>query len=245
MRYIKNRRQPLSIRRLQRKTRQRLIITIVIIIFLSYFVFTWFLPTLIGGLSVLNRLKPKAEAPVNISEGVVLAPPVFDIPFEATNTAKIQVRGYINLSLQVEIYLDDELITTADAGTDGNFEVTLPLTLGTNNLYGRTVNNKGEKSLPSKKIKIIYTNEKPVINLQSPSDNQQITGGDKKIQINGTVAPIDGISLDINGNQIIVNGDGPFSKTLDINEGDNNLTITASDQAGNITTVYRKVIYTP
>jgi hypothetical protein len=149
MRYIKNRRQPLSVRRLQRKTRQRLIIIIVIIIFLSYFVFAWFLPALIGGLSVLNKLKPQTETPINVSDGVVLAPPVFDIPFEATNTAEIKVKGYINPTLSVEIYLDDELITTTAVGMDGNFEVSLPLALGTNNLYGKTINDKGEKSLPS------------------------------------------------------------------------------------------------
>lgn len=242
---MKNRRLPLSYRRKQRKNKYRLLLTIIIIIFLSYFVFVWFLPTLIGGLSFLNDLKPKNATPLNVADNNVLAPPVFNIPFEATNTAIISVKGYTAPSLKVAVYLDDQLIETVQSQTDGSFQTDLPLVIGTNNLYGKTLNEQGEKSLPSKNIQIFYIVEKPVINLQNPSDNQEIKGGDKKVTVSGTVSPAEKISLEVNGSKIIVNSDGSFNKIYPLTEGDNQITVTATDRAGNSSSLNRLVTYYP
>lgn len=177
-----------------------------------------------------------------ISDNSTLAPPVLNIPYEATNTANISIKGYATPNTKVEVYVDEVLSQSADVLDDGSFTVSgITLTLGTNNLTGKTVNGNN-KSLPSKNIRILYDNKKPKLDLTSPSDNQVIKGGDKKVTVSGATDP--GNNVTVNSNKLIVDSSGNFSKLIEINDGDNNLTITTTDQAGNENSISRKVTYT-
>ncbi len=234
--------KPFSVRRKERHTKNRLIVTTVIIIFLLYCLFIWIIPALIGGLSFFNKLKPTQSPQPAISESASLAPPVLNIPYEATNTASITIRGYASAHSKVEIYVDDDLKDTVESDENGGFKAeSIDLTLGTNNIYGKTVDEKGTKSLPSKSIRITYSNEKPKLEISTPDDNKEIVGGDKKVTVSGSTNP--GNNVSVNGTRVIVTTDGNFSHSLEINEGDNQITIQASDQTGNTTQLQRKVIY--
>lgn len=233
-------------KRRQNKEKRRLIITFLIGAFLLYFLFSWFLPSLIGGLSLLNRFKPQPKQDTPVSESATLAPPVLNIPFEATASSEIKVRGYSLPNTEVEIYIDDDLKTTVKTSPDGSFTSDeVSLSLGTNNISGKTVDDKGNKSLSSKPIQINYDSEKPKLDVSSPSDNQEIKGGDKKVTVSGTTDSNKEITITANGTRLIVNSDGNFSKSLDINEGENNITVVAKDVAGNTTQITRKVTYQP
>jgi bacillopeptidase F len=107
------------------------------------------------------------------------------------------------------------------------------------------MDEQGNKSLSSKPIYIYYSNEKPILEINSPSDNQTIKGGDKKVTVSGKTNSDKEIVININGIMTIVGSDGSFSQNININEGDNNITITASDKTGNVTSESRKVIYQP
>jgi formylmethanofuran dehydrogenase subunit C len=118
----------------------------------------------------------------------------------------------------------------------------ISLSIGTNNIYGKTI--MGDKqSLESKTIKLYYDSEKPKVDITSPTDNQEIKGGDKKIRVAGNTDPQN--SITINGSTVIVNGAGDFATDVNINEGDNTLTITVTNRFGNSTSVERKVKYLP
>ena len=234
--------RPFSERRYAKKAKTRLIFTLIATISLLYATLVWIIPGLIGQLAVINRLKdsPKGMAP--ISDNSTLAPPVLNIPYEATNTANISIKGYATPNTKVEVYVDEVLSQSADVLDDGSFTVSgITLTLGTNNLTGKTVNGNN-KSLPSKNIRILYDNKKPKLDLTSPSDNQVIKGGDKKVTVSGATDP--GNNVTVNSNKLIVDSSGNFSKLIEINDGDNNLTITTTDQAGNENSISRKVTYT-
>lgn len=213
---------------------------------LSYALLAWILPAFIGGLSVLNRLKPSDKPIAQISDSTAIAPPVLNIPFESTNSGTINIKGYASAQNTVEIYLDDELKTRIISNDDGSFSSDdINLNFGTNNLYGKTVDDKGNKSLPSKTIRLYYDNEKPKLEIKEPEDNKTITGGDKKVTVSGTVDSQKSIKVSINDIKVIVNSNGDFSKVIDLNDGDNNITINATDTAGNNTQITRKVIYQP
>lgn len=233
-------------RRWEKKSRKRLYLTIIIVGILLYSFFTWFMPALIGGLSFVNQFKSTPAPQTPVSENITLAPPVLNIPFEATNSAVIQIKGYASPNTSVKIYVDDDLKSTTKTSDGGDFvsdEITL--SLGTNNIYGEAVDDKDNKSLPSKTIRLIYGNEKPELSLESPSDNQTVSGGDKKVSVTGKVSPKEGMSVTINGMIIILKDNGGFSQTVDINEGDNNIIVIAKDRTGNIAQITRNVIYTP
>ncbi len=191
----------------------------------------WGLPFLIGSLSVFNKFKP-------------IAPPILNIPFEATSSSTLQISGHSTPNSEVEIYFDDEIKDMVETNSEGNFKTDpLELSLGTNNIYGKTISDKGIKSLPSKTIKLLFNNEKPKLEIAEPQDNAQIKGGDKKIRVSGTTDSNNIVS--VNGLNTIVNSEGNFSIEVNINEGDNVIQISASNQVGNSNQVERKVNYTP
>lgn len=235
--------KPRSIKNKERKAALRLIANFVIAIVIVYVLLNWGFPALIGTLSYFQKNKsPDKSTPV--VEDTAISPPVLNIPYEATNSASIKINGYSSALTKVEIYLDDDLKTTVNTQSDGSFQSDeIDLALGTNNISSRTVDEKGNKSLPSKNIKIIYSNEKPMLKLNEPQDGQEIKGGDKKIRVSGTTDPENSVS--INGSTTIVNSEGAFSQEISINEGDNIITVVAVNKVGNTTTAERKVKYTP
>lgn len=245
-RYKQNRSkfQPFTSKRVERKIRNRFILSLLLALVLIYFLFTWLIPNLIGQLRVINRFKPDLNQKKHLLENASLAPPVLNIPYEATNTAVIKISGFAQPRTKVEIYIDDNLQTTVDTKDDGAFLAeNIQLLLELNNINAKTVDEKGGKSLPSKTIRIIYDNQKPKLELSKPEDNQVIKDGDKKITILGNTEP--GNDIWVSGVKIVVNSEGSFNQTIGINDGENDLIIQATDKAGNTTSLSRKVIYQP
>lgn len=236
--------RPFTVRRKEKNAKNKVLLTSIFIIIFLYISITWLLPTLIGGLSVLNKFKPVQKSDNSFIEDSSIAPPVLNIPFEATNSAQIKISGYAQPDTQVEIYIDDELQTTTTVNSDGNFSSDLiDLRLGTNSISGKTIDKDTRKSLPSKIIRIIYDNQKPSLVVHAPSDNQETK--DKRFTVTGITNPDETIEITINNNRTVVNTDGNFSYSVELNEGDNNIVIVAVDQAGNSTQLSRKLIYRP
>ena len=234
-----------STKKLARKTRRNFIITLILVALISYGALVWILPFFINGIGfVKDNLKHPQKVVTDLNRNSSLAPPVLNIPYEATNTAQIDIKGYGVSNSKVSLFLDDKKKDAVDVLEDGTFEFkNIPLFLGTNNIYARSIDEKNQESLPSKTFKIIYDNEKPPLTIREPEDNKKIQGGDKKIKISGTTEP--GAEIFINDSQVILDKDGNFSQEIAINEGDNNFNIKAVDKASNSTEISRKVTYQP
>lgn len=231
-------------KRLARKSRRNFLITLIIIIALIYTTITWILPNFVSGIGfVKNIIKPAQKAPLQSSDTSPLAPPVLNIPFEATNSAQINIKGFGTPNSQVKLYLDDDLKQTIDTESDGSFNFEdVSLFLGTNNIYGKTV-DQGKESLPSKTIRLVYINEKPNLAISEPEDNKKIQGGDKKVKVSGKTNP--GVKVFVNGTQAIIDFEGNFKFDVTLNEGDNTISVKAVDVASNTTEIQRRVIYNP
>src|SRR3989344_6608749 len=217
-----------SAKRYARKSKRNFIFTLIIVVFLLYATITWFLPFFINSLGFVNGLvKPPTKTPVPILENASLAPPVLSIPFEATNSSEISIQGYASPGAKVRLYLDDKLEREVNAQSDGSFVIeNISLNIGTNNIYGKTVDDQGKESLASKNIKVIFDNEKPALDLSEPEDNKTVSG-DKKVKISGKTEP--GIQVFVNESRIIVDKEGNFQTEQPLNDGDNNFTIKALD----------------
>lgn len=234
-----------KVRKLARKSKRNFVVTLFLIALLLYATLNWALPSLINGVGfVKNIIKPSMKVATETNLNSSLAPPVLNIPYEATNSAQIDIKGYGTPQSSVAIYLDDEKKDTVDVSSGGVFEFKdISLKLGTNNIYGKSIDEDNKESLPSKLIKIIYDNEKPLLNVKEPEDNKKIQGGDKKIKVAGSTEA--GAQIFINESLIIVDQDGNFSSELPLNEGENNFNIKAVDKASNSTEVLRQVTYAP
>ena len=168
-----------------------------------------------------------------------LAPPVLSILYEATNSAKIDITGYAISKSKVQIFIDDQFKKEIISEDDGSFLVKdIELVLGINNIYGKTV-DPDTISLPSKTIRVIYDNEKPPLEISEPDDGKTIEG-EKRVTVSGKTEP--NSKVFITNTQVIVDSEGKFSTIVNLNEGENLITIRALDQAANITETERKVL---
>jgi hypothetical protein len=233
---------PRSMRRIQKNVKKHFIIVVLLILAFAYVAFAYIIPFLVGGLTYFNRYKDVEEG-VNIVDDMTVAPPTLNIPFEATNTATIRITGYATRDSKVEIYVGNDLKETLATQADGSFSAeAIPLNDGNNAIYGKTVID-GKNSLPSKAIKIAYSDEKPKLTITEPVDNAEIKGGDKKVKITGET-DIDN-SVMVNGAYVIVNYDGKFNKEVSLNDGDNTITVQSTNIYGTTTTLTKLVKYSP
>lgn len=233
-----------SAKKLAQRSKRNFIITLVLITILGYLTLTWILPFFINGIGFIKSFFEQPQKIINLAQNSSLAPPVLNIPFEATNTAQIGIKGYATPHSKVKLYMDDEVRQTVETSAGGDFTISqVFLSLGTNNIYSKTLDEKDNESLPSKTIKIIYDNENPPLNLKEPEDNEQIQGGDKKVRFSGSTET--GAQIFINNSQIIVDKDGNFNSEQPLNDGDNDFNIKAVDSAANSTEISRKIVYQP
>ena len=211
---------------------------------LFYVLFTWVLPGFIGGLGPITGFFKETKVPQTpISENPNLAPPVLNIPYEATNSAKISITGFAAAHSTVKVYLDDNLVKETESDENGSFTIKdVELVLGTNNIYGISEDEKGTDSLPSKTIKIIYDNENPLLEISEPPDNHTVSG-ERKLTVAGKTEA--SATVAINGEQAIVDSEGKFNRQFNLTDGTNTFTIVSKDSAGNTSTVARNVTFNP
>lgn len=231
-----------SNRRIVNKAKKRFIYTIIFCLFLLYATLTWILPSVIGGVSSISQ-KFKKPVPIekSVAEDATMAPPVLNIPYESTNSAKINISGYSTPGTKVEIYLNDALDQTTDVDSNGSFTaMDVNLNDDTNTIYGKTVDNN-KRSLASKTLNVILNNSKPKLSISEPSDGKEINGGDKKITVSGKT-DFDS-RVYVNDGQVIVSKDGSFTTQIPLNDGDNTITIKAINSASTSTAKELKVGY--
>ncbi len=233
--------KPRSVRHSESRAKRNLMVTIVGILVATVVFFMWGLPFIIGQLSFLN----KRNAPIDASELKIdeaIAPPVLYIPYEATNSATLPISGYASPLSRVEVYIDDEIKSQTATDSEGKFTTEpIPLNLGTNNIKAVTLSDSNKKSLPSKNIKLYFSNEKPALEISEPVDGAEIKGGDKKVRVAGKTDVNNHVA--VNGSTVIVDGEGNFQTVLALNEGDNTITLVSSNSFGNSNSIERKVKY--
>lgn len=221
----------------------RFYLTLIIIGIILYATIFWILPVFVNGVGLVTSIFKTTPKSKQVSEEVTLAPPVFNIPFEETNSSPIEIKGFAAPNAKIQLYLDDHLkdeVTTLD---DGSFTFeNVNLVLGTNNIYGKTLDDKNKESLPSKTIIVIYDDDKPSLEVTEPEDGKNVQG-ERKLNISGKTEPE--AKIFINDSQTIVKSDGTFTTQFSLNDGDNQFNIKAQDKAGNFTEVSRKVIFKP
>lgn len=229
-------------RKAAKKNKYNFLATIIIIFFLLFVTLNWILPNLISGLGFLRgTLAPQTPKKIAASSST-LAPPVLNIPYEATNSAQIPVKGYATPKTKVIIFVDEKQAGETESLEDGSFEVkNISLNLGSNSIFGKTKEAETE-SLPSKTIKVFFDSEKPFLDIYEPGDNTE-AHGDKKIKVSGKTES--GAKIFVNDQRAITNSDNTFSLDYPLNEGANTISIRATDTASNSTETERKVIYKP
>lgn len=199
------------------------ILAIIFLIFLG-------IPTLVKFAGFVGDVA-KSDKPIEINDTTPPAPPQFDQIIEYTNNEKLELTGKSENGATITIRANNDSSEVV-ANSDGAFEFIFNLDKGENTIDAKAKDTSGNESTQTQTYKIIYDNDEPKIEVQSPSDGASLFGsGQRQLSIKGSVNEI--VDLTINGRVVALKDDNSFSFTTTLSEGENKFEIKAVDLSGN------------
>lgn len=224
--------------------KQAIIFTVAIVVVLVVLVeFGPFFVNFFGNIVYTIRGGDKSDNNTIASKEIVQPPVLIGIP-DATQSAYISFSGTSpDIKGVIEIYVNGDLKKEVDINDKTDFSVdSVVINTGSNAIKARFIKDK-KTSAFTQDYNVTYIKDKPKLDVTSPSNNQTFTKADKKINITGTTDSDNNVT--VNGFRAIVDSQGKFSYLLELNNGDNNISIEAVNPAGNTTKSDLKVIYNP
>jgi bacillopeptidase F len=170
-----------------------------------------------------------------------VAPPTLNDTFSATNSATVSLSGSSIKNAKITLFVNNAQVDTKQVNSNNTFSFdSVRLTHGDNSIKVQA-EISGVKSDFSNAISISYLNKSPELSLDTPSDGTEFHKDQKSVDIKGKTDP--GIKVTVNDFWAIVDTDGNYSYTLPLHDGDNDIKVIASDDAGNKTEKDIKVKY--
>ena len=227
----------------ERKSKRQAILFTFLTLLLIIGVIFLGIPSLIKMVIFLENLHSSGQA-VETKDSVPPAPPRLQVLSEATNSASLDLKGFAESGATVKIYRDHEEIQEVVADKEGEFIIdNLKLELGENELQAKATDNSGNESKLSALLTISYDNSPPVLTLTNPANEAEFFDEDKEILVAGETDP--DANVVVNDFFVLVDTEGNFVKKLELQEGENEILVVATDKAGNATQETLIVRYTP
>jgi len=155
------------------------------------------------------------------------------IPYEATNSGSINVSGFAEPKVKVELFKNSVSIGATEVSTEGDFIFSkIILEEGENGFSAVASTNGAGNGDGSKIVVVTYDKTSPKLELANPSE-ENLTVDSADFDIIGTTDS--NASVSINNRIAPVNNDGSFKLKWQLNMGKNDLEITSTDLAGNQT----------
>jgi len=212
-----------------------LMAAIIVLLLGTYFV----------GLAILSRLGSREET-FTQRDRIAPPPPTFTGIPEATNSAKLSLKGFAEPGTTVQLFLNSTERDSQLISAEGQFvfgEVNLED--GQNEIYAIAADSAGNESQPSATFHVIIDREPPKLEVTAPADNAVVKEEkDKQTFVVVTGKVEESVLVTVNDYQAIVRDEGNFEyRLLLTTEGENVIKIVAKDAAGNKTTIEKTVIY--
>ena len=209
--------------RYDRRTKRQTIFILLLSLLLLVLLVVYGLPALLNLTSLISNYK-KSTAVAGIKKGTPPpAIPRLSEDLTATSSAKIKISGVADPKITVELFQNNDSQGTTAADETGIFSFAVNLNKGDNIFTARATGDTGEKSALSEEYKISFLN--------SPPKLEAFAAGDGTVA--GTTDP--GATVSINDRLTIVDSRGKFSYQLTLKDGENKITVVATDPAGNQT----------
>jgi len=226
---------------LESQTKRNLTITVIAIAIIIGVLWKFGVPILTSVSYMLAGSKNEEEVAKKAS---YIAPPTLDDTFDATSSAHVDIHGSSISSSQIELFVNNRSVDTTD-GADKNtfvFENVL-LQQGDNTIKARVVTEDDQKSDFSNILTVAYLNKAPELSLETPTDGAEFQKDSKIVEIKGKTDP--GTRVTVNDFWAIVDDEGIYTYTLPLKDGDNDIKVVATDDAGNKTEKSIRVKYAP
>lgn len=191
--------------------------------------------------SLWQRQNPTPLA-VPTSETIPV-PQLDPLPLIISEDDPLKLSGSIITGNEVLVKINDEEVKRVKTDALGKFEVSLEdnLNEGDNQIRVAAVNGDGEISAPSRPQSVILDTQPPELEVDQPEENSLIEDKSSVAVVGKTESPK--ITVSVNGARTIVDLEGKFSHTLQLNEGENKIKVLAVDEVGHETQVERTVTY--
>jgi hypothetical protein len=143
----------------------------------------------------------------------------------------------------VRVYVNGTLARQQLLGPTTDFTVpAVPIPLGRSTITA-TIAGPGGESAPSAPISVVFSNIPPALTITSPADGAVVNGG--RVTVSGKTRTGSTVVIrndNTHQTRTVVAANALFSTDVALGLGTNNLTITATDPAGNATTKSVKVV---
>lgn len=203
---------------------------------------TFGIPTLTRFAAFVNDLKGSSTIALP-EDKTPPGPPTLDSLPQYIKENKLTIAGRAEAGTTLAVYRNGEKVKELLIGDTSKFSTEIELMPGENGIWGISTDSAGNKGASSSTYKVTYDIEPPKLILNKPSSGENFYGDQKTITALGETEP--DATVMINDRLAIVDSEGKFSQKIALSEGENKLTIAATDQAENKTEQTITVTYTP
>lgn len=215
-------------RKEERATVTRVVKLSILSVALIAFLFTLGIPLLAKFADLLTMVFDKNDS--NNSQIQQIEPPILDDLPAATNSASINVSGFVKEGHEVEIYIDDQSAGKTKVENGKFLQEGLKLKNGENKITAKTISENGQSSNETSALIITFDNTEPELEVSQPFEDQSFSGNNR-IKIAGKTEK--NAQVYANGFLANVLQDGNFEVIIPLFEGENPLEVKAIDEAGN------------
>ncbi|HVZ58502.1 MAG TPA: hypothetical protein VG935_02015 [Patescibacteria group bacterium] len=218
--------------RLAKQTERNLFLIIGIVI-IGVVLFLFFGAKLLVNFSLFVEKKSDASSQTSSADSFISIPVLNPID-SSTNSASLDISGIAEDGSYIKLYLNGEMIKKADIKAGKSFVVhDVELTTGENDFKAKAFSDNGKESSFSEQVSITYSNKAPSLSIDFPSDGQTYHKDNNPIKVSGKTDP--NIHVTVNDFWAIVDDQGNYSYNLPLKDGDNEIKVDATDDAGNKT----------
>ncbi len=232
-------------KKFEKRSKQTLILSLLGIALLLFIILRYGIP-LISDISfnlgqVTSSLlgKDDKDSKKNVEEEFLAIPTLDSLP-EATNKDNLIIEGSSPEGTEVELFVNGDKADSTKADSDGSFRFSVDLTEGTNIIKARAVRDDKESDF-SDSQEVLFKKTPPDLSIDSPHDGDSVN--QSPINISGKTDK--DVEVTVNGFVAILQGEGNYSYSLALSNGDNEVKVVAIDLAGNKTEKSIKIQYSP
>lgn len=162
------------------------------------------------------------------------------ISFKVTDDDSGVDAASITVSVDNGAAISDFTKTAIEGGYQCTYTPTTALADGAHTITVNAADNDGNLADVAT-VNIKVDTVPPTLNLTSPTDG--LITNQSTVTVAGTTNDVTSspVTLTVNGETVTVNADGSFSTTVSLTEGENIITVVATDAAGKSSTVTRTV----
>ena len=227
--------QPVSARRAKIKedqAKRQLFLAVIGTVILCVVFLVFVMPNLFA---FVARLARRGGSPVSNQSGDTIPPqrPILTPIPKFSNQTNLEIVGFTEPKATVHLYVDNAEKNVTPANDDGQFTFTLTLEPGEHEIWMLAEDESGNISAESERSLITIDTTIPTLTISQPENGAVFTlPREKALTVKGTVS--EKSQVRVNNSLVSTSETGEFQTTLQLANGQNEITITATDQAGNV-----------